>query len=688
MIAGFRTRFLHYCKPYRFLSLAFLVFLTSTQVDGRTKATAAINQIDSLNAAAEKAYNVNYGHARLLANAGRAKAVEHSYREGWIRSACVISLIDVNSNNTNAAIDSLYALLPSVHDDGTMQQLVYLTLGQCWYFQGEYDSSKKYLQKVSLTPPNKNGPETYAYSCLMLARVYSKMGIENSAADYYNKARNVMRGKYDQAILAWSDDALGEIYQKQRLYEKATQCFNKSFGNFQALGNRNGIISTLLHLGNAYYMQMKDDSAIHCYTESLQTAIALGDSTSIAINYSNLSRIFLDHGQTAKAIEYANKALSTIRAGNYPVIEAGTYQQLGDIYGELNQFDRAVSYVQKALQTARKAGNKGIVQDCYKSLSELYQAMKQPETAFNYLLAAYRMKDSTQSAAFSKQLAEMEIRYGTEKKEAEIKILKQQKQIDNLTLRQQHKRLERQKLFLILFTIMAIAVVVALYFYVQRRRLAEQLRRNEVIRETTDAERLRIAKDIHDELGSGLSKIKLLADIALLESDEKKSNFEQTVHTISHTSSALIENMRDLVWAMNPDNSNLQNLIARIREYSDEYFEDLPIELTMNIPEDVPAIPISKEISRNIFMILKEALQNIVKHSSATAATIRIELRPKFRIEIADNGKGYNADIRHEGNGLPNMKTRSEAIGGHLYTETEGQKGVKLIFELDKALPL
>jgi signal transduction histidine kinase len=370
------------------------------------------------------------------------------------------------------------------------------------------------------------------------------------------------------------------------------------------------------------------------------------------------------------------------------VIEAGTYQQPGDIYGELNQFGRAVQYVQKALETARQAGNKGIVQDSYKSLSELYQAMKRPETAFEYLLAAYRIKDSTQSINFSRQLAEMEVKYQTEKKESEIKILKQQKQIDDLSLRQQQERLKRQELLLFSFAVLAIAIIVALYFYIQRRRLAEKVRRDEAIRQTTEAERLRIAKDIHDELGSGLSKIKLLADIALLESNENRGKLKQTVDTISNTSSGLIENMRDLVWAMNPENSNLQNLIARIREYSDEYFEDLPIDLTMDIPEDVPAIPISKELNRNVFMILKEALQNIVKHSSATAITIKIELKPRFRMEIEDNGKGFDTGTKHEGNGLTNMKTRSEAIGGHLYVKTESRKGVKLAFEVNKALPL
>lgn len=688
MIAVFRTRFLHHCKSYHLLCLAFFNFFISSAAIGNTQVNASIRQIDSLNAAAKKAYDISYGTARLLADEAKANAIESDYSRGRIESTCILSLIDVNTNKTRAAIDSLYALFPSIKNDRSARELVYLTLGQCWYFQDQYDSSKSYLQRVIMLQTPGNESIAYAYSCMMLARIYSKMGVGNGAIEYYNKARSFLSRQYDKEIAAWLDDALGEIYHTQRLYDNAIQCFSRSRSNFYALGNRNGIISSVLHLGNVYYMQMKDDSAIHCYTQALQTALTLGDSTSIAINYSNLSRIFLEHGDTKKSIEYANRALSAITPGSYPLIEAGTYQQLGDIYGELNQFGRAVEYVQKALQTARKAGNQVIVQDSYKSLSELYQAMKRPEVAYQYLLAAYHIKDSSQSARFSKQLAEMEIRYETEKKVAEIKILKQQKLIDNLTLRQQQKRLAKQELFLVLFAMMAIAIVVALYFYVQRRRLAEQMRQNEVIRQTTDAERLRIAKDIHDELGSGLSKIKLLADIALYDSNEKKSDFKQTVQTVSHTSSALIENMRDLVWAMNPDNSNLENLIARMREYSDEYFEDLPIEFTMDIPEDVPAIPISKELNRNVFMILKEALQNIVKHSSATVATLRIELRPKFKMEISDNGEGYNVNTKHEGNGLTNMKTRSKTIGGQLYIETAQQKGVKLIFELDNALPL
>jgi signal transduction histidine kinase len=194
-----------------------------------------------------------------------------------------------------------------------------------------------------------------------------------------------------------------------------------------------------------------------------------------------------------------------------------------------------------------------------------------------------------------------------------------------------------------------------------------------------------MAKDIHDELGSGLSKIKFMSEVV---SRKAQNNTEVLVgiKSISDTSIKLVENMRDLIWALNPENITLDGLVARIREYSYDYLTDTDKKLQFNITESIPSVKINTEAHRNIFFITKEALQNIVKHANASEIIITLKLNDFFSLNIADNGTGIN-ETHIQGNGLRNMKQRAEVIGATLNIKSS-QKGteINLVIALKKLL--
>ena len=165
---------------------------------------------------------------------------------------------------------------------------------------------------------------------------------------------------------------------------------------------------------------------------------------------------------------------------------------------------------------------------------------------------------------------------------------------------------------------------------------------------------MRIAKDIHDELGSGLTKIKFLSEILELKIKDNQQ-IKETLQSITGT-------------------STLDNLVARVREFSTEYLYDFPIEVTYDFPENIPSEKINIKISRNILMIVKESLQNIVKHANATKISVRIEIQPVFKLIIVENGIGFNLNEKTTGNGLRNMIERSKDIGATLkMTSTSGE---------------
>jgi signal transduction histidine kinase len=119
--------------------------------------------------------------------------------------------------------------------------------------------------------------------------------------------------------------------------------------------------------------------------------------------------------------------------------------------------------------------------------------------------------------------------------------------------------------------------------------------REKALKEKENEERTRIAKDIHDELGSGLSKINLVSEIIKKEDIRNPLIYDQ-LNSISETSTKLVENMRDLIWVWNPENNQLDHLIARIREYSYNYLEDFPLKFEVDSPENIPAFDVSSDM--------------------------------------------------------------------------------------------
>ncbi len=200
--------------------------------------------------------------------------------------------------------------------------------------------------------------------------------------------------------------------------------------------------------------------------------------------------------------------------------------------------------------------------------------------------------------------------------------------------------------------------------------------------EALNSERSRIASEMHDDLGSGLTTIRYLSNKALKNADSSEES--KQIRKISEQSNELILNMSEIIWAMNSRNDTMELLCSYMRRYSSEYLDQYKIQLKwkQNI-EDANSV-VSGEKRRSIFLVLKEALHNIVKHSRTNEVNINIENSvKKLKVEIKDNGIGFNAnDSLAYGNGLYNMKKRVESIQGDLNI-TSTCEGTKLTIEIN-----
>jgi signal transduction histidine kinase len=174
-------------------------------------------------------------------------------------------------------------------------------------------------------------------------------------------------------------------------------------------------------------------------------------------------------------------------------------------------------------------------------------------------------------------------------------------------------------------------------------------------------ERNRISADMHDDLGAGMTTIRLYSELA---KNKIKDQSIPEIEKISSSANELLNKMNAIIWSMSSSNDSLGNMVAYIRSYSLEYFEDTGIDCHIIIPENLPNIVVSGEIRRNVFLVVKEALNNVLKHSKATAVNITLERVPDgLKLFIHDNGAGIDFEkLRQFGNGLKNMKKRMEDI--------------------------
>ena len=227
--------------------------------------------------------------------------------------------------------------------------------------------------------------------------------------------------------------------------------------------------------------------------------------------------------------------------------------------------------------------------------------------------------------------------------------------------------------------LIAISVFAIRHYY--KRKLEKQkifLEKQQAI----EKERTRIATDMHDDLGAGLSRIKFLSETIGIKKQQEQP-IEEEIYKIREYSHEMIDKMGEIVWALNERNDSLSDLLTYTRAYAMEYLSQNGIQCIFNMPSSSESYFLSGEFRRNIFLSVKEVLHNIIKHARASQVIILIETEKELRIKISDNGVGFNPiAIRQFSNGLHNIDKRMKDINGRAEVSSTEGTSVSLIAPL------
>jgi len=232
--------------------------------------------------------------------------------------------------------------------------------------------------------------------------------------------------------------------------------------------------------------------------------------------------------------------------------------------------------------------------------------------------------------------------------------------------------------FILLISLFTIAISAYIARKVQEFRYKNKLKELERLN-AIDKERLRISKDLHDEVGASLTRISILSQLANNQNHPEEES-KKLVSQINEIAGNVVDEMSEIIWAMNSKNDCLDSFASYLRHYVSGYLESAGIEGNFQFPAEIPPAPMSAEMRRNFFLTAKEAIHNIVKHASATRVEIILTYNQNLlSITIIDNGRGFNEQqISFKGNGLVNMNKRMYDLGGNFKMHSETGKGTHI----------
>jgi two-component system sensor histidine kinase UhpB len=510
------------------------------------------------------------------------------------------------------------------------------------------------------------GLDNIAGLYLNLSNVYKQMDDQKSYFDATYKALEVFEKTQNKTGLAFIYNSLGTAHYHMKNYEEAEKYLLKSMEYRKLLGDKRGEAMVYGNLGNVFMDMKEHEKAKEYLSLALEMNESLGLKELVGVQLYNLGKNYLEMENYELAIAHFQRSRIVLQEAGANTFEAKILADLGKAQNMLAQEEDAYLSLKSATETAETQKKYSEAITAFRNLKEYYQDQGKFEEALKAQTKEYAYRDSIGIGALQAQLRELESKYALDLKENEISLLKTEQQLDRAELA---KRKAYQNLIiavLIFLTLMA-GILVNKYRIVGRtKRLLE-------------VEKLRnaIARDLHDDLGSTLSSIHILSQMAMQNEDESNKNLFLKINT---QTASMMDKLSDIVWSIHPNNDNLEQLLSKMQEFAAEILEPKGVTYHFEVGEDAESVKLDLEKRRNLFLIFKEALNNAAKYAESKHLDIKLNVEGgKLILMIKDDGKGFDQKLIKKGNGLFNMHQRASMMGGNMVIESFPQMGTSIL---------
>lgn len=559
------------------------------------------------------------------------------------------------------------------------------------YFERKtaYDSALVYYNNALKIIKKTNSTKGFAIVLNNIATINIRTGAYQKALEFLFEALRAEEKLKNQNGISQAYNNIGVVYYYIQDFDKATSYLTEALNIQESLGNYDGLQNGYNNVGAIFDYQKKYDEAIKSYRKALDISIQLGDVKQEASFLNNIALSYSQKGDYTEATKYFDKSLKIKDIiKDYNGIALG-YLGFGQMFLSQKKYNEASNYINKGVLTAKKHKILKVQAEGIAAQSEIAGAIGNHKLANELLYQYIAIKDSLLNENNAKAMAEIETKYETEKKEKEI-VQQRAKLIEG-------ELQSRKKNTWIVggFSLALLAGLLGFLFYNQQKLKNQQLLKEKELntaltkidtQNKLQEQRLRISRDLHDNIGAQLTFIISSIDNIKFGFPDLQEKLSQKLEGISSFSTQTIYELRDTIWAMNKEFITTDDLNARITNFINQAktaAQGINFRFkTNNISEQEVKLP--SVVGMNVYRITQEAVNNAIKYAQSTnIEVIFSKSTNSYKVAIKDNGKGFNMAEAPLGNGLNNMKKRARDINAQINMNSKIGEGTEIILKFE-----
>ncbi len=615
--------------------------------------------------------------------------------------ALVLTFNEISWHYRNIRADSALfygkkALLEAEKEgDKRLKASAYHSIASALQVSAVYDSASYYHQK-SLRINFLLGDS------IAVANTYNNLGIINdelgnfdTSLQYYFKALKIYEYQTkDPDLVPMVLSNIGIVYKKQGEYKKVLDYYQQALASYKKSDNLFGITVTTGNIGSVLLRLKKFNETIIHAESAIEGYKTLGYNRYVPYMLNNIAVAQDSLGDFINAEKTYKNAIELFSSDDNEYELTNTRIGFAKNQLHFNRYTVAINELRLALKKAKENKFKEFEVNGLKLLSEVYSLQGENQLAYQILEEYTIKKDEVYQLEKTKSILELESKYQSEKKEKEI--IQQRSEIDKNKLAMQLKNN-------LLFGVIAIAFLtgfIGYLFYGKQRLKNEQLQKESELKtalvqiETQNKlqeQRLRISRDLHDNIGSQLTFITSSLDTLKYGLKNTESNVKDKLVALGLFTKTTINELRDTIWAMNKENITFEDLQTRISQFINSANQlSKQIEFDFVVDSDIEIeYTFTAEEGINIYRIIQEGVNNTLKHaftnSEKQPKILRVYIHKSinfFHVEIKDNGVGFDFLQVELGNGIANMKRRVTDLKSELKIQSKPDKGTTLMFTI------
>jgi len=630
----------------------------------------------ALNALATEYTRTDFNKARSFLYRSMAMAAE--VKNLLVLSYAYSQMVTVQQNSGNRDSALFYLdILKQLSEKAGMKEVTSnfnFTAGLFYKKTGNFKEALPFMIKslnndVASDPEGKNTltQTTIAGHCLNIGNVYSGLGDYRNALQYHLRSLKMFDKVGNQRGISFCYQSICSDFIDLNQFREALPYAGKALQLKTTLNDKRGVATAMLDYGTIYKGLGEYDKAVFYYQDGLQVfheMKLLPDESKANLE---LGKTYMAKKDDKQAREYFDRARTlAIQIKDSSLINAVDIETSASLHKVAEEVQDEKNLLAK-LNQSKKMGDKTEELSAYQYLADYYETNKQYDKALEYTRQLQNSRDSLQNGDLQLQFKKMEEQYNLDKKENEITLLKN----EQLLNAEKNKRQENLQLGIILLLGMLLLIGVLL---INRYRVVQKAKR------TIEMERMRnnIARDLHDDIGSTLTSINILSKLVIRQQGNGPDS-AASLEKINQYSGVIMDNMSDIVWAINPQNDSLSKVIVRIKTYASEILDPLNIQYEIKEEGNWQTVKFDLNHRKDFYLVCKEAINNAAKYSQCTTLNMSILQKPGgIQLKVEDNGIGFDARQNGKGNGLKNMETRAKSMGAEYVLETAPGKGCRI----------